>query len=71
MNPFSNIGISAEQMRFLDIFLLYCLLEQSPLMSAAEQSQVDQNLRKVVTDGRRLNLELWQDGQPPTDAGLG
>lgn len=64
VNPFSNIGISAEQMRFLDIFLLYCLLEQSPLMSAAEQSQVDQNLRKVVTDGRRLNLELWQDGQP-------
>lgn len=64
VNPFSAVGISAEQMRFLDLFLLYCLLEQSPSMSAEEQEIADQNLRKVVTDGRRLNLEL-QDGPTP------
>jgi glutamate--cysteine ligase len=64
VNPFSAIGISADQMRFLDLFLLYCLLEQSPPMSAAQQEIADQNLRKVVTDGRRLNLEL-QDEQTP------
>ncbi len=64
VNPFSSVGISAEQMRFLDIFLLYCLFEHSPLMSSVEQAQADQNLRKVVTDGRRLNLELVQEGQP-------
>lgn len=64
VNPFSSIGISAEQMRFLDVFLLYCLLEQSPPLSAAEQQVTEQNLKKVVTDGRRTNLELLQDGQP-------
>jgi len=64
VNPFSAIGISAEQMRFLDLFLLYCLLQQSPTMSAEQQEVADQNLRKVVTDGRRLNLEL-QDGAHP------
>jgi glutamate--cysteine ligase len=64
VNPFSAIGISAEQMRFLDLFLLYCLLEQSPSMSSEQQDIADQNLRKVVTDGRRLNLEL-QDEQTP------
>lgn len=64
VNPFSNIGINAEQMHFLDIFLLYCLLQDSPKMSVAEENVTDANLRKVVTDGRRINLEL-QDGEHP------
>jgi glutamate--cysteine ligase len=64
VNPFSSVGITAEQMRFLDIFLVYCLLEQSPALSASEQQVTEQNLKKVVTDGRRNNLELIQDGQP-------
>jgi len=64
VNPFSPVGITAEQMHFLDIFLVYCLLEQSPSLSAAEQTVTEQNLKKVVTDGRRINLELIQDGQP-------
>ena len=64
VNPFSSVGITAEQMRFLDIFLIYCLLEQSPDLSAIEQQVTEQNLKKVVTDGRRNNLELIQDGQP-------
>ncbi|WNO61645.1 glutamate--cysteine ligase [Rheinheimera sp. MMS21-TC3] len=64
VNPFSKIGINAEQMHFLDTFLLFCLLEDSPEMSIAEQDIADANLRKVVTDGRRLNLEL-QDGEQP------
>lgn len=64
VNPFTAVGITAEQMRFLDLFLLYCLLEQSPLMSADEQNLVDNNLRKVVTDGRRINLELLDGAHP-------
>lgn len=63
VNPFSAIGITAEQMHFLDVFLLYCLLQDSPALSAAEQAITEQNLKKVVTDGRRNNLELLQDGQ--------
>jgi glutamate--cysteine ligase len=64
VNPFSAVGISAEQMRFLDLFLLFCLLQPSPEMSTEQQELADQNLRKVVTDGRRLNLELL-DGTTP------
>ena len=64
VNPFSSIGINAEQMRFLDIFLLYCLLQNSPELSAADQNVTEKNLRKVVTEGRRLNLELDDNGQP-------
>ncbi len=51
-------------MRFLDLFLIYCLLEQSPDLSAEEQTITEQNLRKVVTDGRRQNLDLNDNGQP-------
>lgn len=64
VNPFSAVGITAEQMHFLDVFLLYCLLNDSPPLSAAEQSITEQNLRKVVTDGRRTNLELSDNNQP-------
>lgn len=51
-------------MRFLDVFLLYCLLQDSPQLSATEQAITEQNLKKVVTDGRRTNLEIQQNGQP-------
>lgn len=64
VNPFSAVGITAEQMHFLDVFLLYCLLSDSLPLSAAEQSITEQNLRKVVTDGRRTNLELLDNNQP-------
>jgi glutamate--cysteine ligase len=30
LDPFSAIGITAQTMRFLDIFLLHCLLNDSP-----------------------------------------
>ena len=64
VNPFSPVGITAEQMHFLDVFLLYCLFNDSPPLSAAEQAVTEQNLKKVVTDGRRNNLELLQHNQP-------
>ena len=30
LNPFTPLGISEDQIRFLDIFLLFCLLTESP-----------------------------------------
>ncbi len=64
VNPFSPVGITADQMRFLDTFLLFCLLADSPPLDAAAQAVTEQNLKKVVTDGRRLDLELIEDGSP-------
>jgi glutamate--cysteine ligase len=46
------------------LFLIYCLLEKSPDLSAQEQAVTEQNLRKVVTEGRRQNLDLNDQGQP-------
>lgn len=64
VNPFSAVGITAEQMYFLDVFLVYCLLEDSPALTAEAQAQSEKNLKLVVTDGRRNSLELSDNGQP-------
>ncbi|WP_413490955.1 glutamate--cysteine ligase [Shewanella baltica] len=58
VNPFSPIGIEATQVRFLDLFLLYCLLTQSPKSEASEESRLSANLKAVVLEGRKPGLEL-------------
>jgi len=62
VNPFSAVGITAEQMRFLDVFLLYCLLSDSPALSKEQQTITEQNLKRVVAEGRKPTLEL-KDGE--------
>lgn len=63
VNPFSGIGITEQQIHFLDLLLMYCLLTDSPEMSWEEQQQYDKNFAKVVLEGRNPSLELWQASQ--------
>jgi len=58
VNPFSPIGIEATQVRFLDLFLLYCLLTESPKSEASEEARLSANLKAVVLEGRKPGLEL-------------
>ena len=58
VNPFSPIGIEVTQVRFLDLFLLYCLLTQSPKSEASEEARLSANLKAVVLEGRKPGLEL-------------
>ena len=58
VSPFSSVGIDAGQMRFLDTFLLYCLLEESPPCNDAEQAAQAANLEAVVNRGRLPGLLL-------------
>lgn len=64
VNPYAATGIDLEQMRFLDIFLTYCLLKNSPRLFRRQQRTAKQNLNKVATCGRDLSLQLI-DGQTP------
>ena len=64
INPFLPLGIDLPQARFLDTFLLFCLLHDSPKLSASECSTTTQNFLTVVKQGRKPNLELIRDGQP-------
>ncbi len=58
LNPLVDIGITPEQSSFADAFLLMCLLRDSPPITAREQSENDENKRRVVTRGRQPGLKL-------------
>ncbi|KZN66971.1 glutamate--cysteine ligase [Pseudoalteromonas luteoviolacea] len=71
VNPFSDTGISIEQIRFLDVFLAYCLLKDAPKMSWEEQQVSDQNLQAVISTGRDTNTELQRGEEKITIAQWG
>ncbi|MCH4270670.1 glutamate--cysteine ligase [Kerstersia gyiorum] len=59
IDPFEPAGISADTMRFMDAFLLYCTLDESPAFAPqgyCERSS--QNFAKVVRQGREPGLML-------------
>ncbi|RUO48727.1 glutamate--cysteine ligase [Pseudidiomarina aquimaris] len=62
VNPFSPIGISAEQIRMLDLLVLYCLLNDSPSLDWDAQQVTEKNFNKVVLDGRNPRLTLDDNG---------
>jgi len=63
INPFLPLGIDLPQARFLDSFMLYCALEDSPLLSGNECPQAQQNFMDVVKRGREPGLQLIEHGQ--------
>lgn len=58
VNPFSETGISQEQIHFLDIFLTFCLLKESPTLTCEEQATCEENMDRVVVRGRDPSLLL-------------
>ena len=65
-DPFSPIGIAASTMRFIDIFLLYCLLSDSPPDSPEEIAAISRNQHRVAEKGRDPELRLERLGQELT-----
>src|SRR5205814_2222526 len=63
LDPFSAIGIAAETVRFLDIFLLHCLLNDSPPDSPQEIAAIGPNKQRVAARGREPGLCLDRGGE--------
>jgi len=64
LNPYLPLGIDAQQIRFLDSFLVHCLLDESPECHQTEFFEVAKNLASVVEHGRNPDLELSLDSKP-------
>ena len=64
VNPFYPIGIGADDIRFMDIFLLHCLLRDSPPDSAREIAAISSNQHLVAERGREPGLRLDRGGEP-------
>jgi len=71
VNPFCKLGITEEQVNFLDLFLTWCAIKPSEEISAAQSQHFSKNLNSVVTDGRNPALTLEIDGQTDSVAGWG
>jgi glutamate--cysteine ligase len=63
LDPFVDVGITAETMRFLDVFLLHCLLTDSPPDTREEIETIGRNKQRVAAGGREPGLLLDRDGQ--------
>lgn len=64
VDPFDPVGVNEEQLRFLEAFLIYCLLNESPSISWAEQNDINHNQQLVACCGRDPHLELRVGGRP-------
>ncbi|GKW13424.1 MULTISPECIES: glutamate--cysteine ligase [Pectobacterium] len=53
INPFSPTGVSESQVRFLDLFLIWCALADAPEMSADELLCTRKNWNRVILEGRK------------------
>ncbi|MFT6917209.1 MAG: glutamate--cysteine ligase [Motiliproteus sp.] len=58
INPLLPIGIDTDQARFIDCFLLHCLLTRSPEISDQECDWLKLNHAAVVELGRKPGLQL-------------
>jgi glutamate--cysteine ligase len=58
LDPFEPIGINAQTMRFLDVFLLHCLLSESPPDSPDEIHDLKYNQHHTAARGREPGLSL-------------
>ena len=59
VDPFEPVGINAQTMRFIDAFLLHCLLSQSPPDTPEEIAFGARNQHRVAERGREPGLTLF------------
>lgn len=62
VDVFEPLGFNEGQLRFLEALLILCLLQESPPISAEEQTEFDYNQRMVASYGRDPTLTLLRGG---------
>ncbi len=63
VNPLSPLGITKEQVYFLDTFLTWCAVTESAHFDSATCNQYKENLTQVVLSGRDPATSLCIDGK--------
>lgn len=63
VNPYLPLGIDEQQIKFLDSFLLFCLLSDSPEHDDQLCREVTENSAATVYEGRNSELMLNDQGQ--------
>ena len=63
VNAYEPMGVCAGQLRFLECFMLACLLTDSPPVGRSERAEIDNNMELVAHRGREPGLALIRDGR--------
>jgi glutamate--cysteine ligase len=71
LDPFYPVGIVSGTMRLLDVFLLHCLLCDSPPDTPQELAAIIGNKQRVASRGREPGLRLTRGSQEVTLAEWG
>ncbi len=71
LDPFETVGINAQTMRFIDVFLLHCLLSDSPSDTPQEIADLAHNQHLTAARGRESGLKLRRNSAEATLADWG
>jgi glutamate--cysteine ligase len=63
LDPFVPVGIAEQTLRFLDVFLLHCLLSESPPDTPEEIGALGRNQHRTAAFGREPGLKLERQGR--------
>ncbi|MFW2372723.1 MAG: glutamate--cysteine ligase [Gammaproteobacteria bacterium] len=61
VNAFDPLGINQTQLRFLEAFLVFCLIQDSHQICFSEREEIDLNELNVAHHGRDPSLKLQRD----------
>src|SRR5690606_23196026 len=63
VSAFDPVGVNQHKLRFMEAFLILCLLKDSPALQRDEQFAYDANHIAVANRGREPGLSLQRDGR--------
>lgn len=63
VSAFDPLGVNEEQLRFLEVLMLYCLFHHSPPVSVIERREIDFNELETAHRGREPGLNLMRCGR--------
>lgn len=63
VSAFDPVGVNQNKLRFLEAFVAFCLMRESPLIDSAEQAALDRNHVTVARKGREPGLVLSREGR--------
>ncbi len=63
LDPFDPIGLPLAQAKFIDLFLIFCLLSPSSPLTKSELEIITNNKNITVLNGRSPNVKLQKNGE--------
>jgi glutamate--cysteine ligase len=63
LNPLLDLNIDESTMDFMDMFLLFCLMQDSPPMTDESLKECQDNIKRIAEEGRRPDVKISVDNK--------